>query len=97
MIDQRIEGGGPILHTVNDTSNLVGAISMSNKVVDDEVEAIPVELLHGGEHFDDDPAQTFRKASRRRAKKRSGSITLPREKIHENIVEMDIRRPTIRR
>ena len=51
---------------------------------------IPLQILHGGEHFDDDPSHSFRTNILQR--NQIGNI-LPRELILADILEDDLRRP----
>ena len=51
---------------------------------------IPLPILHGGEHFDDDPSHSLRTDILGR--NQIGTI-LPREVILANILEDDLKRP----
>jgi hypothetical protein len=51
----------------------------------------PDQLLHGGEHFDGVSRGLRRRAERAAA---SGGVALPRDILHESIIQNDLRRPT---
>ena len=74
---------------------LDGAFEMDNNALDElggRRALIPGQLLHGGEHFDDDPDRVQRRA----IQGNYFQINLPRQIIFDDIQEQDLRRPNRR-
>ena len=93
-IDENTEPDTPIGMTADDR------LALRNRGSFDTVERegggggqIPTELLHGGEHFDDDPGQNIRRAAVNRRRGRHIPPALPREIVYCLIMEGDYRRP----
>ena len=71
-----------------DTSHIeqVGGVPL---VVEDETDqAVPRQLIGGGEHFDD-----IDRNERRRRQRRFNNILLPRERLLASVIDQDLRRP----
>jgi hypothetical protein len=63
-------------------------INNNNEMADDNT-TVPMQLLGGGEHFDDVPGEV-----RQAARRRYNGVRLPRERLAEDIVqENNYRRP----
>lgn len=95
LIDRKEEATHAPSHTAEDQLNmeLNGAIPMqqTHGAGMHENTALPEQLLHGGEHFDDDPNAEIR--NRGYARQRDNGCLLPRELLANMVKEGDYRRP----
>ncbi len=66
-----------------------GAVPLETR--DGESTVAPLQLLDGGEHFEDDPDRSIRRD--RRVSLRYGDGKLPRESMMEHVHVMGLRRP----
>lgn len=77
---------------LRDTSHIeqVGGVPL---VVENDTnqQAVPCQLIGGGEHFDD-----IDRNERRRRQRQFNNILLPRERLLASVVDQDLRRPVPR-
>ena len=61
-----------------------------DNIIDEQGNAVPTDLLHGGEHFDHRDRN-----ERRRQMRLLRNITLPWDRMHGIVRELGIRRPVV--
>ena len=95
LIDESPRVGGalyPPPHTNEDTVThmLNGAVGMELRTNNEHgAPPLPLQLLDGGDHFDDDPDQILRK----RISRMYDNTQLPRENMCTHVAELHLRRP----
>ena len=97
LIDTEREPIGALQHAAMDRLRLQmdGAFNMNEQPIDElggQHFAVPHQILHGGEHFDDDPDGRVRRSISRQ-RRQVGTAVLPRERLFCQIRDRDLRRP----
>ena len=96
LIDERGEPDTNPAPTANDRLNLRYFGGFNTVASSDGTGQVPEQILHGGEHFDDDPGQVMRRQAAARMRRRRDVTQMPCEVVLQLVTEGDYRRPSRR-